>query len=272
MKKLQPEVERLRERFAEDKLRQQQEMMALYKREKINPVSGCLPMLIQIDASRFTRCSSSPSRCARRRFSAGSTISRRRITCFINLFGLLPFATPGWLPTFLLIGIWPALMGVTQWLQTVILPAVGAGAHVRIHAAHLHLHARDLPGGAGDLLDLNNLLSTAQQYVMMKRQGVEVHLFNNLKTPSFLRRLGSPNAAPLLRAMVVTDDLGYSSGRGPQASPAQPARHLPIPGNRSSCGSLPEFVAGAATVFRKATCPSRVCRAYSADASISSTR
>ncbi len=199
MKKLQPEVERLRERFAEDKLRQQQEMMALYKREKINPVSGCLPMLIQIPVffSLYKVLFVTIEMRQAPFFGWIHDLSAPDPTCFINLFGLLPFATPGWLPTFLLIGIWPALMGVTQWLQTKMNPAPTDPVQARMFAFMPLIFTFMLatfPAGLVIYWTWNNLLSTAQQYVMMKRQGVEVHLFNNLKTPSFLRRLGSPNA------------------------------------------------------------------------------
>ena len=81
-------------------------------------------------------------------------------TSILNLFGLLPFNPHAVLPAFLAflsIGIWPILMGITQWVQTKLNPAAGrsgAGQDVRLHAADLHLHVRDLPGGPGDLLHL----------------------------------------------------------------------------------------------------------------------
>jgi YidC/Oxa1 family membrane protein insertase len=199
MKKLQPDVERIRERFAEDKLRQQQEMMALYKREKINPVSGCLPMLIQIPVffSLYKVLFVTIEMRQAPFFGWIHDLSAPDPTCFINLFGLLPFGIPQWMPSFLLIGIWPAVMGVTQWLQTKMNPAPADPVQARMFAFMPLIFTFMLatfPAGLVIYWTWNNLLSTAQQYVMMRRQGVEVHLFNNLKAPDFLKRLGSPNA------------------------------------------------------------------------------
>ena len=199
MKKLQPEVERIRERFAEDKLRQQQEMMALYKREKINPVSGCLPMLIQIPVffSLYKVLFVTIEMRHAPFFGWIHDLSAPDPTCFINLFGLLPFAIPHWLPAFLLIGIWPALMGVTQWLQTKMNPAPTDPVQAQMFAFMPLIFTFMLatfPAGLVIYWTWNNLLSTTQQYVMMRRQGVEVHLFNNLKPPAFLN--GSARRTP----------------------------------------------------------------------------
>ncbi|HTT84286.1 MAG TPA: membrane protein insertase YidC [Rhizomicrobium sp.] len=199
MKKLQPEVERIRERFAEDKLRQQQEMMALYKREKVNPVSGCLPMLLTIPVffSLYKVLFVTIEMRQAPFFGWIRDLSAPDPTCFINLFGLLPFAIPAWIPGFLHIGIWPMIMGVTQWLQTRLNPAPADPVQARMFTFMPLIFTFMLatfPAGLVIYWTWNNLLSTAQQYVMMKRQGVEVHLFNNLKMPAFLRRLGSPGA------------------------------------------------------------------------------
>jgi YidC/Oxa1 family membrane protein insertase len=93
MKVLAPKMTEIRERYKDDPTKAQQEMMALYRSEKINPASGCLPILCRSrSSSRSTRCSSSPSRCATRRSSAGSATCRRPIRPnLFNLFGLLPF-------------------------------------------------------------------------------------------------------------------------------------------------------------------------------------
>src|SRR5579862_2798644 len=136
MKKLQPEVERLRERFADDKLRQQQEMMELYKREKVNPLSGCLPTLIQIPVffSLYKVLVISIEMRHAPFFGWIHDLSAPDPTNFLNLFGLLPFAIPAFVPVFLHIGIWPALMGVTQWLQTKMNPAPADPVQARMFA------------------------------------------------------------------------------------------------------------------------------------------
>jgi YidC/Oxa1 family membrane protein insertase len=199
MKKLQPEVERIRERFAEDKLRQQQEMMALYKREKVNPVSGCLPMLLTIPVffSLYKVLFVTIEMRQAPFFGWIRDLSAPDPTCFINLFGLLPFTIPHWIPGYLLIGIWPALMGVTQWLQTKMNPAPTDPVQARMFTFMPLIFTFMLatfPAGLVIYWTWNNLLTTAQQYLVMKRQGVEIHLFENLKPPAFLKRLGSPSA------------------------------------------------------------------------------
>jgi YidC/Oxa1 family membrane protein insertase len=192
-------VERIRERFAEDKMRQQQEMMALYKREKVNPVSGCLPMLIQIPVffSLYKVLFVTIEMRHAPFFGWIHDLSAPDPTNFLNLFGLLPYGIPAWIPLFLHIGIWPALMGVTQWFQTRLNPQPADPVQARMFAFMpliMTFMLATFPAGLVIYWTWNNLLSTAQQYVMMKRQGVDVHLFNNLKAPAFLKRLGSPGA------------------------------------------------------------------------------
>ena len=96
MKKLQPEMERIRERFADDKVRQQQEMMELYKREKVNPVSGCLPMLIQIPVffSLYKVLLVTIEMRQAPFFGWIHDLSAPDPTHFLNLFGLLPYGIP----------------------------------------------------------------------------------------------------------------------------------------------------------------------------------
>jgi len=197
MKKLQPEIERLRERFADDKLRQQQEMMELYKREKVNPLSGCLPMLIQIPVffSLYKVLFVTIEMRQAPFFGWIHDLSAPDPTNFLNLFGLLPYSIPSFVPLFLHIGIWPALMGATQWLQTKMNPAPADPVQARMFTFMPIIFTFMLatfPAGLVIYWTWNNLLSVAQQYVMMRQQGVEVHLFSNVKAPAFLRRLNAP--------------------------------------------------------------------------------
>ena len=194
MKKLQPEVERLRERFADDKLRQQQEMMELYKREKVNPLSGCLPMLIQIPVffSLYKVLFVTIEMRQAPFFGWIHDLSAPDPTNFLNLFGLLPYSIPSFVPLFLHIGIWPLIMGVTQWLQMKMNPAPTDPVQARMFTFMPLIFTFMLatfPAGLVIYWTWNNLLTVAQQYLMMRRQGVEVHLFSNFKAPTFLKRL-----------------------------------------------------------------------------------
>jgi len=201
MKKLQPEVERLRERFGDDKLRQQQEMMELYKREKVNPLSGCLPMLIQIPVffSLYKVLYVTIEMRHAPFYGWIHDLSAPDPTNFLNLFGLLPYSIPAFVPAFLHIGIWPILMGFTQWLQTKMNPTPADPVQARMFTYMpliMTFMLSAFPAGLVIYWTWNNLLSVTQQYVMMRRQGIEVHLFENLKLPAFLRRSPSPNSAP----------------------------------------------------------------------------
>src|SRR5437773_5027838 len=115
MKAVQPEMMTIRERFADDKMKQQQAMMELYKKEKINPLAGCLPIVIQIPVffSLYKVLFVTIEMRHAPFFGWIRDLSAPDPTSFANLFGLIPF-TP---PEFLAIGAWPLLMGVTMYLQ-----------------------------------------------------------------------------------------------------------------------------------------------------------
>jgi YidC/Oxa1 family membrane protein insertase len=197
MKKLQPEMEKIKTRFADDQAKQQQEIMDLYKREKINPVSGCLPMLIQIPVffSLYKVLLGSIEMRQAPFFGWIHDLSAPDPTSLVNLFGLLPFDPHALLPGFLLflsIGIWPILMGATQWLQTKLNPPAADPVQQRMFAFMpliFMFMLAGLPSGLVIYWTWNNLLSVAQQYVMMRRQGVSVNLFGNMKMPAFAQRL-----------------------------------------------------------------------------------
>ena len=125
MKKLQPQMERLRERFKDDKARQQQELMALYSKEKINPAAGCLPILLQIPVffALYKVLFVTIDMRHAPFFGWIKDLSAPDPTSLFNLFGLLPFAVPEHLgPIPLQIGVWAILMGITMWLQMQLNP------------------------------------------------------------------------------------------------------------------------------------------------------
>jgi YidC/Oxa1 family membrane protein insertase len=202
MKKLQPEMEKIKARFGEDKVKQQQETMELYRREKVNPVSGCLPTLIQIPIffSLYKVLYVTIEMRQAPFFGWIHDLSAPDPTNFINLFGLLPWGVPAFMPTFLLIGIWPMLMGITQWLQTKMNPAPADPTTARMMSYMPIVFTAMMAGFPAGLViywTWNNLLSVGQQYVMMRRQGVEIHLFKNISLPALMKRLrGNKSTAP----------------------------------------------------------------------------
>ncbi len=115
------EMMEIRDRYAEDKMKQQQELMALYKREKINPLAGCWPIMIQIPVffALYKVLFITIEMRHAPFFGWIQDLSAPDPTSIFNLFGLLPFSVPA----FLLIGVWPIIMGITMWIQMQMNPA-----------------------------------------------------------------------------------------------------------------------------------------------------
>ena len=126
MKALQPEMEKIKERAGDDRMKMQQEVMALYKREKVNPAAGCLPILLQIPIffSLYKVIFVTIELRHAPFFGWIQDLSAPDPTSILNLFGLLPFAAPG--PTsalgILSIGVWPIILGISMWLQQKLNP------------------------------------------------------------------------------------------------------------------------------------------------------
>ena len=172
MKLLQPEIQKLRERFPDDKARQQQEMMALYKRVGANPLAGCLPIVIQIPVffSLYKVLFVTIEMRHAPFFGWIHDLSAPDPTSFANLFGLLPFAPPH----ILMIGAWPLIMGLTMFLQQKLNPQpvdpVQARMFMLLPIVFTYMLAA-FPAGLVIYWAWNNLLSIAQQWTIMHRAG-----------------------------------------------------------------------------------------------------
>ena len=153
MKKLQPQMEQLRERYKDDKVKQQQELMDLYKREKVNPVAGCVPILLQLPVffALYKVLFITIDMRHAPFFGWIKDLSAPDPTSLFNLFGLLPYAVP----EFLHVGVWPLIMGITMWLQMQLNPAAArsrAAADLQLDAGDVHVPAGVVPGRPRDLL------------------------------------------------------------------------------------------------------------------------
>jgi len=174
MKALQPQMQELRERHGDDRQRMNQEIMELYKREKVNPASGCLPILIQIPVffALYKVLFVTIEMRHTPFFGWIQDLSAPDPTSMFNLFGLLPFQPPE--P--LMIGIWPLIMGVTMYLQQKLNPAPADPIQQKIFMAlpivFTFLLAR-FPAGLVIYWAWNNTLSIAQQWLIMRRHGVK---------------------------------------------------------------------------------------------------
>jgi len=178
MKLLQPEMQKIRERFPEDKARQQQEIMAMYKEVGANPLAGCLPIVIQIPVffSLYKVLFVTIEMRHAPFFGWIHDLSAPDPTSFVNLFGLLPFS-PETLPMIgpmLMIGAWPLLMGVTMYLQQKLNPQpvdpVQARMFMLLPIVFTYMLSA-FPAGLVIYWAWNNLLSIAQQWTIMHRAG-----------------------------------------------------------------------------------------------------
>ncbi len=169
MKKLQPEMERLKELYADDKARLNQEVMSLYKREKVNPVSGCLPLLVQIPVffSIYKVLYVTIEMRHAPFFGWIHDLSAPDPTTIFNLFGLLPF-TP---PSFLMLGVWPLFMAMTMFLQQKMSPQptdpVQAQVMKFMPLMFLFMFS-GFPAGLLIYWSWNNILSIVQQVYINK--------------------------------------------------------------------------------------------------------
>ena len=182
MKAVQPEMTAIRERFKDDKVKQQQEMMTLYKREKINPVAGCWPVLLQIPVffSLYKVLFVTIEMRHAPFFGWIRDLAAPDPSSLFNLFGLLSFQPP----TFLHIGVWPLIMGVTMFLQMKMNPEPPDPVQKAMFSYMPLIFTfmlASFPAGLVIYWAWNNLLSVTQQYVIMRRNGVKVELWDNLR-------------------------------------------------------------------------------------------
>ena len=187
MKKVQPEMTRLREVYKDDKVKQQQELMELYKKEKINPLAGCWPIAIQIPVffSLYKVLFVTIEMRHAPFFGWIHDLSAPDPTHVFNLFGLLPY-DPSAVPligSFLAIGLWPLIMGVTMFVQMKLNPAPPDPAQAMIFTwmpIFFTFMLAAFPAGLVIYWAWNNTLSVTQQYVIMRRYGTEVNLWQNI--------------------------------------------------------------------------------------------
>ncbi|SUA99663.1 Oxa1Ec [Pannonibacter phragmitetus] len=194
MKLVQPQMMDIREKYKDDKAKQQQALMELYKTEKINPLAGCLPVLIQIPVffALYKVLFVTIEMRHAPFFGWIQDLSAPDPTTIFNLFGLIDW-TP---PHLLMLGIWPIIMGITMFLQMKMNPAPTDPAQQIVFTWMPVLFTfmlASFPAGLVIYWAWNNSLSITQQYIIMRRQGVKVELWGNLRE-TFKRKKGEPEA------------------------------------------------------------------------------
>jgi YidC/Oxa1 family membrane protein insertase len=182
MKKLQPEMEKLKKEFPDDKMKQQQGMMELYKREKVSPLSGCLPVVVQIPIffALYKVILTSIELRHAPFFGWVQDLSAPDPTSLFNLFGLIPW-TP---PHMLMIGAWPIVMGITMWLQMRLNPAPPDPVQASLFnwmPVMFTFMLGTFPVGLVIYWAWSNTLSIIQQSIIMRKNGVDVNLLGNVK-------------------------------------------------------------------------------------------
>ncbi|MGN6671005.1 MAG: membrane protein insertase YidC [Candidatus Nucleicultricaceae bacterium] len=168
MKHIQPKVEQIRNRYADDKMRMNQEVMELYKKEKVNPLSGCLPMLIQIPVffALYKVLFISIEMRQAPFFGWIHDLSQPDPTSFFNLFGLIPWDPP----SFLMIGVWPLLMGLSMLLQQKMNPPPTDPAQAKIFMlmpVMFTVMLAQFPAGLVIYWTWNNIITILQQMAFM---------------------------------------------------------------------------------------------------------
>lgn len=183
MRKIAPKMTELREKYADDKQAMQKELVKLYQKEKVNPMAGCLPLLVQIPIffSLFKVLSNTIEMRHAPFFGWIQDLSAPDPTSFWNLFGLAPWDWAG--PSFLQIGIWPILMLLTMIFQRKLSPPPADKFQAQMFAAMPWIMTLILAKFAAGLViywTFNNLFSTLQQYIIMTRMGVKVDIIGNI--------------------------------------------------------------------------------------------
>ena len=181
MKKLQPEMMRIRDVYADDKMQQQQEMMKLYREEKLNPLAGCLPILIQIPVffSIYKVLFVTIDMRHQPFFGWIKDLSAPDPTSLFNLFGVIPWDPP----QLLMIGIWPIIMGLTMFIQMQMNPPAPDPIQRRVFQLMPIMFTfllASFPAGLVIYWAWNNFLSLLQQGVIMSRHGASIELLPNL--------------------------------------------------------------------------------------------
>jgi len=188
MKAVQPELTMIRERYADDKVKQQQAMMELYKKEKINPVAGCLPIAIQIPVffSLYKVLFITIEMRHAPFYGWIHDLSAPDPTNIFNLFGIIPF-DPTLIPmfgSFLHLGAWVVIMGITMWVQMKLNPAPPDPTQQMIFnwmPIIFTFMLAAFPAGLVIYWAWNNTLSVLQQSAIMHRNGAKIELWDNLK-------------------------------------------------------------------------------------------
>ncbi len=202
MKKMQPEMERMKELYKDDRERQQKEMMKLYSEHKINPASGCLPMLLQFPVffALYKVLFVTIDMRQAPFYGWVKDLSSADPSNLFNLFGLLPF-NPISLPVigeYLHLGFWPMVMGATMWMTMQLNPQQADPMQQKIFnwmPVMFTFTMAGFPAGLVIYWAWSNILSLGQQYYIMQKNGADIHLWKNLGVDKWIERFKKKSEA-----------------------------------------------------------------------------
>ena len=201
MKELQPEMEKIKERAGDDRQKLQTEMMGLYKKEKVNPASGCLPILLQIPIffSLYKVIFVTIELRHAPFFGPFQDLSAPDPTSIFNVFGLLPYAAPdpGSILALIFIGILPLLLGISMFMQQKLNPAPTDATQAMIFAWMPWVFMFMLGGFASGLVVYwiaNNTITFVQQYTIMRTHGYKPDIWGNIRSGTKTGDAGKPSA------------------------------------------------------------------------------
>ncbi len=231
MKAVQPEMMAIRERHADDKMKQQQALMELYKKEKINPLAGCWPVLIQIPVffALYKILFVTIEMRHAPFFGWIKDLAAPDPTSLFNLFGLLPYNVP----EFLHIGVWPIIMGITMFIQMKLNPEPTDPVQKMVFTwmpLFFTFLLGSFPAGLVIYWTWNNFLSIIQQSYIMKKHGTKIELWDNLRG---LFRKSAPvpavATAGATAAVVETTSVETAVVEKAKAVKAKTAPEMPAP-------------------------------------------
>ncbi len=231
MKELQPEMQVLKERAGDDRQKLQQEMMALYKKEKVNPAAGCLPILLQIPIffSLYKVIFVTIELRHAPWFGPFQDLSAPDPTSIMNLFGILPFPAPGPenILSLIFIGILPIILGVSMWMQQKLNPAPTDPTQQMIFAWMPWIFMFMLGSFASGLVIYwiaNNVITFAQQYIIMRGHGYRPDIWGNIRG----------TAKPPEPAAAKSDDSSKAETEADEPADQPPAKPANKPARKRS--------------------------------------
>lgn len=233
LRKVSPQMYELREKYKDDKQTLQQELVKLYQKEKVNPMAGCLPIVVQIPIffALFKVLSNTLEMRHAPFFGWIQDLSAPDPTSIFNLFGVIPWDPPHQL----MIGVWPCLMLITMILQRKMNPPPQDKTQAMIIAAMPWLMVYVLSGFASGLViywTFSNILAVTQQYIIMRSMGVDIHLFSKDKDQERMEEAvaSGPSIHPELE---VAEEAVEDALFGDDEKEAKPAPSGPVKPKKS---------------------------------------